>query len=418
MKILESIRLMGGDLLIQRFDDRPNYQARLYDRKNRRYITRSLRTTDQAVATDRAIALWRESMPLIEANVPLKAGSIAACIEDYYAYQQRRVEAGEIQAGALRDSRAQLSVALIYCGLQELTLLTHVQAHSFNEFLPWRRDKSLLITTGKAGIMRRSSLNKGIRELRMWWKWVKAQRLSEVELEIKELSTRREEPRQRNVAFTDADWKKLLAELKRWAFTEAKGPDWKIKRMRPVHWFGRRNFFYLMQMLVLSGLRPQEATQIITWNDLKFRNQGANATARALDSALVIRVRNDQGKGSRSVATNAGVLLKAFKKYSNDWRKENGYPQIKGSDLVFAYPPSNKAYSYTHYGKMFRDRLRHIGLEGKGYTIRSTRATYITDRLAEGKAPYIVARNCGHDLKVMMRDYEQLNEDQLINELL
>ena len=140
--------------------------------------------------------------------------------------------------------------------------------------------------------------------------------------------------------------------------------------------------------------------------------------SQQLDTAVVIRVRNDLGKGSRSVACNAGVLLKQFKKYANEWRKLNGYPQIKGSDLVFAYPPTNEAYAYSHYGNLFRERVRHVTLSGKGYTIRSCRATYITDRLAEGKAPYIVARNCGHDLKVMMRDYEQLNEQQLVDELL
>lgn len=409
---------MGGDLLIQRFDDRPNFQCRLYDRKNRRYITRSLRTTDQATATDRAIALWKEVMPLIQASVPLNAGTIIACIEEYYQYQQRRVDAKEIKPGALRDSKAQLSVLLVWCALEELNRLVDVQPHSFNGFLPWRRDESLAITTGTGGIMRRSSLNKAIRELRQWWKWVKAQRYSDVELEIKELSTRKEESRQRNVAFSESDWNKIESELERWAFKQAKGPDWMVSRVRPVQWYGRRNFYYLIMVLKLSGLRPQEATQIITWNDLQFRNIGEAVTAKNLDPVVVIRVRNDDGKGSRSVATNAGVLLKVFREYANDWRKENGYPQIKGPDLVFCYPPTGKEYSYSHYGRLFRDILQHIGLSGKGYTIRSCRATYITDRLAEGKPPYLVARNCGHDLKVMMRDYEQLNEDQLVGELL
>lgn len=409
---------MGGDLLIQRFDDRPNWHCRLYDRKKRRYITRSLRTTDQAIATDRAIALWKEMMPLIQASVPLSSGTIAACVEEYYEYQQRRVDAKEIKPGALRDSKAQLSVLLVWCGLEELNRVADVQPHSFNGFLPWRRDESLAITTGNGGIMRRSSLNKAIRELRQWWKWVKTQRYSDVELEIKELSTRKEEPRQRNVAFTKKDWEKIQSELDRWAFKEAKGPDWKVSRVRPVQWYGRRNFYYLMMVLVLSGMRPQEATQIITWNDLQFRNKGETAKAKQLDPVVVIRIRNDDGKGSRSVATNAGILLKVFRRYANDWRKENGYPQIKSSDLVFCYPPTGKEYSYSHYGKLFRDMMQSIGLSGKGYTIRSCRATYITDRLAEGKAPYLVARNCGHDLKVMMRDYEQLNEDQLVSELL
>lgn len=409
---------MGGDLLIQRFDDRPNWQARLYDRAKRRYVTRSLGTTDQTLATDRAIGLWKEVMPLIQADVPLNSGSIKGCIADYYAYQQRRVDAKEIKPGALRDSKAQLSVVLVWCGLKGIDTVASVQPHTFNGFLPWRRDESLAITTGNAGIMRRSSLNKAIRELRQWWKWVKSQRLTEVELEIKEVSTRKEEPRQKNVAFTPQDWRKIEFELDRWVFKEAKGPDWAVKRMRPIHWYGRRNFHTLLMVLILSGLRPQEATEIITWNDLEFRNKGATSAAKLQDPGLIIRVRNDQGKGSRSVATNAGVTLKLFKTYADRWRKDNGYRQLKGSDLVFAYPPTDEPYAYSHYGRLFRDLLRRLGLSDKGYTIRSCRATYITDRIAEGKAPYIIARNCGHDLKVLMRDYEQLSDAQLANELL
>ena len=56
---------MGGDLLIQLFDDRPNWQCRLCGRKKRRYITRSLRITakpchsqsDRSVEADASVAV-------------------------------------------------------------------------------------------------------------------------------------------------------------------------------------------------------------------------------------------------------------------------------------------------------------------------------------------------------------------------
>ena len=368
--------------------------------------------------TARPIALWKELMPLIQALVPLKSGTFTACIQEYYEFQQRRVDAAEMRPGALRDSKAQLGVLLVWCGIQELNRVADVQPHSFNDFLPWQRDQSLAVTTGKAGVMRRSSLNKAVRELRQWWKWGRSQKYSEIERSVKELSTRKQEPRQRNVAFSDKDWDEIQSELKCSAFTEAKGPDWKVNRVRPVQWYGRRNFYYLMLTLMLSGMRPQEAELNITWNDLQFRNKRETTPVKQLDPVVVVRIQNDAGKGPRSVAIKAGALLKGFKKYANDWRKEHGYAQIKGSDLAFCYPPTGKAYSNSHCVKMFRDLLRDFGLSGNGCTIRSTRAAYIIDRQAEGKPPHIVARNCGHDLKVMMRDYEQLNEEQLIDELL
>ena len=56
--------------------------------------------------------------------------------------------------------------------------------------------------------------------------------------------------------------------------------------------------------------------------------------------------------------------------------------------------------------------------QGKGYTIRSFRSTYITNMLADGKSPYVIARNTGHSLEVLRRNYEQLSEEQLDDELL
>lgn len=409
---------MGGDLLIQRFDDRPSYQARLYDRAKRRYITRSLRTTDLGEATDKAIALWRDISPLIEADIPVNSGSIQDVIDQYLAAEEKRVEAGEILPGALRDKAAQLRPVALYCKLQGLKKLTDVKPHSFNGFVAWRRDESLLYTAGKAGILRRNSLNKAIRELRAWWKWVQVQHLAEFDLEIREVSTRQEEQRQKNVAFAPDDWQRIEQELDRWVFKEQKRPDWANKRMRPVHWYGRHNFYYLISVLSLTGMRPEEASRIITWGDVEYTGKGRTKAAIAQHPGCIIRVRNAQGKGSRPVVSNAGILLRTFKQYADKWRSANGYRSLAKNDLVFAYPPTDKAYSYSHYGAMFRDLLERIGLRGKGYTIRSCRSSYITNKLAEGKSPYLIARNTGHSLEVLRRNYEQLSEQQLADELL
>ena len=151
---------------------------------------------------------------------------------------------------------------------------------------------------------------------------------------------------------------------------------------------------------------------------MEYHGKGRTKGERSQHPGCVIRVRNPQGKGSRPVVNNAGIILRMFRKYADHWRHINGYPAIKGTDLVFAYPPTNEAYAYSHFGNMFRDLLRRLGLLGKGYTIRSCRSTYITNMLADGKSPYVIARNTGHSLEVLRRNYEQLSEEQLDDELL
>ena len=219
------------------------------------------------------------------------------------------------------------------------------------------------------------------------------------------------------MAFLPEHVKQIDAELHRWAILQQQAPAHVNKRMRPIHWYGRALFRNLIAVLEGTGVRPQEATDIICWKDCKFRDEGATESARFLDPVVVIQIRNDDGKGSRSVASNTGWILKCWKKESNKWRKLHGYPQIKGDDLLFAYPPTNTAYAYSHFSRTFRDLLKRIRLDGLGYTLRSYRATYITNQLAKGRSPYLIARNTGHSLEILKRHYEQLSESQLIQEM-
>ena len=61
----------------------PFWQARLYSKKKRAFITRSLKTTDVTEATSKAIQLWQELDPLIKADVPLESTSVSGSIEEY-----------------------------------------------------------------------------------------------------------------------------------------------------------------------------------------------------------------------------------------------------------------------------------------------------------------------------------------------
>ena len=174
---------MEGSLRIIRFEGRPFWQARVYDKRKRGFVTRSLKTTDVGEAQAKAIQFWSEVNPRIQADLPVAAGTVEETIENYIAAQTKRVEAKLILPGALRDMRAQLKPVLIYCNLKGLKQITDVKAYSFNDFIEWRRHDSMLITTGKAGVMKPLSLNKAVRELRAFWKWVQQQRLASLTLQ-------------------------------------------------------------------------------------------------------------------------------------------------------------------------------------------------------------------------------------------
>ena len=412
MRILESVTVVEGSLRIVRFEGRPYWHARIYDPRKQDDITRSLKTKDRAEAQTKAIQLWSTLAPKIAADLPVTAVTIESVVHQYYEAQQKRVDAQLIKPGALRDMRAQLNPFLTYCALQNLKELATFQPWSANGFAAWRRDESLLITKGKAGVLKPTSLNKAIREVRAFFKWAKQQRLIDFEIELKEQPMRGEQVRTRNVAIPDADWERIEREIHRIAFIAKPS-----KRTQPIHLYYRRCFYYLLMVLISTGLRPQEATNIITWKDFTLRKDNPKQQDKFTDKCI-ISVINPAGKGSRQVVSNAGMLLQAFKKYASTWRKDHGYRALKPTDLIFCYPVTGEPYPYSQFWLTFSETLKALNLQGRGYTIRSLRSTYITDKISEGVSPYILARNTGHSIEIMKRHYEQLGVEDLAAVLL
>jgi len=412
MRTTDITRLMGGEIQIFRYDTRPGWYVRFWNKEKRRYVVRSLKTDDAALATDRAIQIWKELVPLIQAGVPTEALTLQASVHQYLNHKEARVDAGEIKAGAHRDSVTQLKTFLIYCKLEGIQRISDVQPHSFDGFVEWRRDKSLKVTTGREGTLKRASLNKAIREVRAFWKYLRKKRLTDVDLDLMEVPTRHEEQRTRNVAFTPADWALIEAELLRLS-KETQGER---RELLP----GQRYFCTMMktmlQVLCDAGLRPQEATHLLEWRHVRPINQGDTPTERAFSGACSLKIHNPTGKGSRTTLCDAGNYLKLWRLYVIDFRKAVGHRPVQPSDLVFGNPMTDSPYSYSLLGNYFRSVLRSLELDGKGYTIRSARGFCATRLLALGHSPYLVSKNLGHYPQVLQKNYEQLSEDDLIAE--
>lgn len=407
-------RLMSGEIQLFRYVGKPTWYVRFYDKGKQKYLVRSLRTTEEDRAIDEAIQLWKTVVPLIKAGAATSAPSLDEAVHQYLEHKQARVDAGDIQEGALRDSRTQLKTFLIFCKIEDITRISDVQPHSLDGYLEWRRDKSLKITTGKEGRLRRTSLNKSIRELRAFWKYLRKKRLTSVDLDLMEASTRHEEQRTRNVAFTPEHWALIEGQLV--ADTqETKGTR---RDLLPGAQYFRHLMKTLLQVLCDSGMRPQEAVRLLAWGDVKLHETGKTPAERALSGGCSLRIRNPTGKGSRTTVCDAGVYLKLWRGYVKQWRLANGHRPLQPSDLVFGNPMTDEPYVYSYFGNHFRDLLDRLDLKGLGYTIRSSRAFCVTRLLALGHPPYLISKNLGHSQEVMRKNYEQLSEEDLLNQFL
>ena len=412
MRTTDITRLMGGEIQIFRYDTRPGWYVRFWNKEKRRYVVRSLKTEDASLATDRAIHIWKELVPLIKAGVPTETLTMQAAVHQYLNHKEARVEAGEIKPGAHRDSVTQLKTFLIFCKLEGISRISDVQPHSFDGFVEWRRDKSLKITTGREGRLKRASLNKSIREVRAFWKYLRKKRLTDVDLDLMEVSTRHEEPRTKNVAFTPEHWALIEGELLRMS----KETHGKRRALLPAQQYFRYLMKTLLEVLCDSGMRPQEAVNLLEWRDLTLHEQGKSPAERALSGACSLQIRNPTGKGSRVTVCDSGVYLKLWHRYVKQWRKDNGHRPLKQSDLIFGNPLTDQPFAYSYFGNYFRDVLEKLELKGLGYTIRSSRGFCVTRLLALGHPPYLISKNLGHSQEVMRKNYEQLSEADLIAE--
>lgn len=405
---------MGGQIQVLSWEGRASLYCRFYDQANRRYLLRSLKTADLSEATDASIQLWTSLQPRIEAGHPTTEQTIAQAIDLYLQEEQARVDAGVVLPGTVRDKRAQLKVVLLYCGLNSLRTVHQVKDFSFNDFVAWRRDESRRLTEGKDERLKPGSLNKSIRELRAFWKWIRKKRLSTVELEVMEVTSRHEQVRTVNVAFTPEHWEMIEAELLR-RTKETRGER---RDLIPGQLYGRQHLKTLVQVLIHTGMRPQECTDIIKWRDIQFLNKGKTKQEKLLDNNCVIDLINPRGKGSRKIVSDSGLFLKIFQAYVSRWRKEFGHRPLHKDHLVFGNPMTGQPYAYSGLTKEFRGILADLGLSGLGYTLRSCRGFYISRMLATGASPYLISKNVGHDFDVMKKSYEQLSVSELIEALL
>lgn len=403
---------MSGELTIVRFVERKNLYVRFYDKRKQAYVSRSLSTSDLGQAIDKAIKLWQQLTPLIEAGVPLDASSLEDLVREYLQSEQVRVDAGEVLPGMLRDKTTQLKTFLIYCKLQGIRQISDVRPHSFNSFVEWRRDKSQKITNGKDVRLKRTSLNKAIREVRAFWKYLLKKRVIDFDIELAEVSTRHEEVRTTNVAYTDEHWAAIETELLR----RSRDFQGERRELTQAQQYFRVLFKTFMQVMVHSGARPTELTSKLEWKDVTFLDLGKTPTDKAMSPECTLNIRNPKGKGSRITACDAGMFLKLWARYVNGWRKANGYQSVKKSSLVFANPVGNNAYVYGNYAKQWNETLETLGLQGLGYTIRGARGYYVTRMLAAGHSPYLIAKNCGHSPRILQANYEQLSPQELIAE--
>jgi hypothetical protein len=113
------------------------YYARLRLSASDKYITRSLKTSNEQTAIDLGRRLLFQIEQRAEAGLPLKSKQFATVIDDYIAYRERDHRHGKTSEGMLRQIIRVSKFWREYAG--ELAVEA-IDDKVMREFIPWRRD--------------------------------------------------------------------------------------------------------------------------------------------------------------------------------------------------------------------------------------------------------------------------------------
>lgn len=225
---------------------------------------------------------------------------------------------------------------------------------------------------------------------------------------------------QANPAINLHDWRLLHMESKR-------RMD-KYKNDNRLHtsyywWFTFRSFIFIAKN---SGLRPKEMRSL-TWKDITVIDAGQRSTKDTRHHYIAeINVRKTKTGEPRQVPCKSGERFLDLKKFQQDYLKgsqahlntHKGNYQIKSEDFVFAnYTRCNgKVVTLHQYERAWREIREAVKPKLKGhwasddqYTIYSLRSSFIEDSLMEDIPVHLVAQMTGHDIKILMKHYSQLD---------
>ena len=113
------------------------YYARLRTSASPKYITRSLKTSNEQTAVDLGRRLLFQLEQRCEQGLPPKSKLFAAVIDDYIAYRERDHRHGKTSAGMLRQLKRVSKFWREYAGHLAVEAMDD---KVMREFIPWRRD--------------------------------------------------------------------------------------------------------------------------------------------------------------------------------------------------------------------------------------------------------------------------------------
>ena len=404
-RLIERHPLLGGEIEVVRFEHRPTYYTRTYVPVERRYASKSCRTTDLEIAKERAIQTWRLWRNLSEDGGSPLGTPIEEAVFAYLKEQEQRFTAGDIGESTWKGFKSFfVNAFILYCRHKGWKFVRDIPRTGFLDYRMWRKTVSpgLIARPQSFEGVKDSTVNRELTSIRAFFiKYLGPKGISGIDPVIKRTEVM-EETFEANPPFSSTEWDmtwRLLAEWSQRPVTRPSVAYWRMCFRR-----------YLVSARWI-GNRPSELVARLHWEDVQFKpGKVISESEGKVELLALVTIRKAKGtknKVDRTVPSHAGDQLQKWLEFVRDYRLRNGLRPLAPTDLVFGNPATNKPYPYSMWSKCWDNLRKELGVEH--LNLYSTRSTYITSQLEQGVDVYLVARLANHSVEILQRHYDRMN---------
>jgi integrase len=354
------------------------YYARLRISPGKKYVWRSLKTSDEQTAIRLGRRLLFQIEQRVDQGLPPKSKKYSTVIDDYIRYRERDHAHGKTSAGMLRQIIRVSKFWREYAGEMAVDA---IDDKVMREFIPWRRDyySSFKKLPKNA---KRHPTDKTLQWDMMLGKaiirWVHEQGLRG----DKPLPTVTFTPKKKRVrpAFELWEYRQLWRTLCKRIKT---AKDERIKLSREL-------LRYYVLVLANSGMRSGEAHNLKLRDVHPFRDERGRKNYR-----VIVRGKT----GERDVILRS-VAAKRLDKFLAKRRSEDA------QGFLFVMPDGSQVLSQID---QLNAALKAAGIEkssfGEKYSVYSLRHFYAVNALRNGIGVFEVARNMGTSVQIIQEYY-------------
>jgi integrase len=371
-------------------------------------------TLEEAIegALDTFISLKDKPEQTIPSKPRRSSQSIDVAIAAYLEHERQRMEAGLCAPSTYARRSTVIGKHLVeYLAFKEITRTSQINDDTFSDYPIFRKQAR---STRKAEL---SLIQSFVSHYLIKHKLITPDVAMSKDLLPK--IRMRQSDFDANPAINDEDFKKI-----NYAIRYEYIPDGNKHQSHRVH-HARQMMWHFIMVMKNTGCRPNELRKL-RWKDVELENVGRWSESKQMEEDRIIaylRVTDSKTGQQREIPANVGDTLIRWMKYRLSYIKTH-MPDLYArqgvnlpDQLVFGNPYNDfKAYDHCTLQQHWNVILSYVSGKLKGhkfsdrkYTLYSLRSTFIENKLIEGMDIFLLARICGHSVKVLMTHYERMD---------